>query len=298
MFADSTKATYRVHLRSFLAFCQQYGLTAVPASTNTLIRYATFLARSKTYHSVSQYMNIIRILHEFFGLNNPLSDNWALRALLQGVKRGKGTATNSKAPLLPPHLKVIHSKLDLSVLEDLQFWAALLCAFFGLLRVGNITGPHSVCRRDLLITSDGIVLSVRHSKTIQQKQRVHRVVLPFLGKTHSLCPVTALLTFVARTPLHGEAPLFAIPQGAEGFRALTAGRVRGKLRALSRLCPELPQCSSHSLRRGGATWLLACKVPVATIKILGDWASDAVYRYLQPDTKAKFQVMSKVTASI
>lgn len=76
MFANSTKSTYSVHLRAFLKFCQLHSLNAVPASTLTITRYAAFLARTKTYGTVTQYMNIIRIIHVEFGLHNPLQNNW------------------------------------------------------------------------------------------------------------------------------------------------------------------------------------------------------------------------------
>ena len=38
--------------------------------------------------------------------------------------------------------------------------------------------------------------------------------------------------------------------------------------------------SSHSFRRGGAVWLLSCKVPGEVIKVMGDWKSKAYLAYL------------------
>ena len=35
--------------------------------------------------------------------------------------------------------------------------------------------------------------------------------------------------------------------------------------------------SSHSLRRGGCTFLAMCGVMVEELKVRGDWASDTVY---------------------
>ena len=40
-------------------------------------------------------------------------------------------------------------------------------------------------------------------------------------------------------------------------------------------CPGLENWSTHSFGKGMATWLLMRKIPLATIKILGDWSSDA-----------------------
>ena len=292
-FAPSTKATYTSHLRCFLKFCAQYRLCPCPADDNTIVRYASFLARSKCYGSVVQYLNIIRIIHQEFGLPVPSQDNWYLSTVLRGIKRSKGHRPTPKAPILPQHLHMIYHQLRLHLLPDLQFWAATLTAFFGLLRIGNITGPNSVLRSDIILTSQGIILTIRNSKTIQFGERVHKVVLPYISNNH-LCPVTTLLKFLSKVtncPL--DAPLFATCGNGRRPAPLTAAAFRRKLRTITQACPLLPHCSAHSLRKGGATWLLQARVPLATVRIIGDWASDAVYHYLLPDTDAKFEVVSQ-----
>ena len=64
-----------------------YDLPAVPASISTVTRYAVYLARSKCYSSVNQYLNIVRIIHLEFGLPNPLQDNWTIQSVLKGIKK-------------------------------------------------------------------------------------------------------------------------------------------------------------------------------------------------------------------
>ena len=208
-FAPSTKATYTSHLRCFLKFGAQYRLCPCPADDNTIVRYASSLARSKCYGSVVQYLNIIRIIHQEFGLPVPSQDNWYLSTVLRGIKRGKGHRPTPKAHILPQHLHMIYHQLRLHLLPDLQFWAATLTAFFGLLRIGNITWPNSVLRSDIILTSQGIILTIRNSKTTQFCERTHEVVLPYISNNH-LCPVTTLLKFLSKVtncPL--DAPLFA-----------------------------------------------------------------------------------------
>ena len=291
VFSEATKSTYSSHLRAFLRFCAEFSLTPCPAPTSTLLRYAAFLARSKCYTSVTQYLNIIRIIHQEFGYDNPVKDNWQLSSLLRGIKRGKGVTVNPKAPLMPKHLSQIRDMLRLDRLADLQFWAATLCAFFGLLRIGNLTPPHSVTRQDLSVTKKGIILYIRRSKTIQFGERTHSVVLPYLPGSH-LCPVSTLLRFLGRTTsCPFDAPLFSIMDTAGRMVPLSAGAFRQRLQRVTSSCPLIPQCSMHSLRKGGATWLLSCNVPLATVRIIGDWSSDAVFRYLLPDESAKFRVL-------
>ena len=49
--------------------------------------------------------------------------------------------------------------------------------------------------------------------------------------------------------------------------------------------------SSHSLRRSGATHMLMNSVPIETIRVLGDWRSGVVFRYLKPSADSKLSVL-------
>ena len=50
---------------------------------------------------------------------------------------------------------------------------------------------------------------------------------------------------------------------------------------------------THSLRRGGATWLLNSGAPLHLIKVLGDWKSDSVLKYLKPDVNDSLKAINK-----
>ena len=139
-FASNTKKSYRTHRNAFL-ICNFMGYTAVPATTQTICLYASFLARSLKYikyNSVKQYLNIVRILHLEWGLPNPLLDNYYLRCVLQVMRRELGDAVNRKLPITPAFLRSILSHLDMSVSVDIVVWAACMFLFHGLLRRLNL----------------------------------------------------------------------------------------------------------------------------------------------------------------
>ncbi|WAR24216.1 hypothetical protein MAR_037885, partial [Mya arenaria] len=77
-YSDNTKRTYTSHKNSYINFCTQFGYPAIPASTQTLCRYAAFLSKSLKFNSIKQYLNIVRILHAEWNLPNPLSNNFIL----------------------------------------------------------------------------------------------------------------------------------------------------------------------------------------------------------------------------
>ena len=175
--AESTKATYRSHLRKYLEYCSKIKCQPVPISNINLCRYVAYLGRSYRFCTVQQYLNIVRILHLELGLSNPLKQNWQLSSVLSGIKRGTGVAQSYKLPIHISMLRQFHRMLNHADPQDARFWAAVLACFFGLLRIGNITVknkkswcPDKVIKRsDVSVCTKGSVLSVSCTKTIQYK---------------------------------------------------------------------------------------------------------------------------------
>ena len=67
---------------------------------------------------------------------------------------------------------------------------------------------------------------------------------------------------------------------------------------LARIGLDAKEYGTHSLRRGGATFLMLCGVPLHTIKAIGDWHSDCVTRYLKPNPSSKLSVLHYVFKDI
>jgi hypothetical protein len=94
--ATSTKASYRTHLFTYLRFCIFYECSPVPASNHTLRCYVAHLARSMAPQSIKIDLNVIRIMHEELGLENPLKGNYEIGMITCGVFREKGAPPNKK----------------------------------------------------------------------------------------------------------------------------------------------------------------------------------------------------------
>jgi hypothetical protein len=56
--------------------------------------------------------------------------------------------------------------------------------------------------------------------------------------------------------------------------------------------------ATHSFRRGGASFAFQAGVPVEVIKLLGDWKSDAFFRYLQVPILDKAKAASRISKHI
>lgn len=289
-YAPSTQKAYRTHRRSYLAFCAAIGVDPVPASSNTLCRYAAMLARTLKFTSIKQYMNIIRLLHREWELPNPLTDNFQLDCVLRGIKRGLGDTPSRKLPITPALLLQFLGKLDLRSPTDSAVWAAALLLFFGLLRRNNaLCSPStfdpegSLRRQDISVHEWGMLVRIRRTKTIQNKERCLMIPLPRMP-SHRLCPVQAIFHAFSLTPgAPSDGPAFVLPCAA-GFRPLSPAAFVSRIRSLVSLCGEdSTRYAGHSFRRGGASWAYSSGVPVDTIRILGDWRSQAYTAYISPN---------------
>ena len=202
LYADSTKATYKTHLDTYLRFCLYMGYTPVQVQPDHLLQYTAFSARCLKAASARGYLNIIGIPHKRFGLLNPLLDKWppkSLKSLLTGINRSKGQTKSQRHPISPSMFLQLHDQLNLESSFEASFWAIFLVAFYGMFRNSHLlpVSPTSFDPRKQLTKADfkifpwGVLITIHWSKTIQFRGRV--VIIPLSRIPHSpLCP-TALL---------------------------------------------------------------------------------------------------------
>ena len=145
-------------------------------------------------------MNIIKILHLEWGLPNPnpLLFNFQLDCVMRGIKRVIDVTHSRKLPFTLILLQRILHKLDLKSIPDSVLWGAIVLAFFGLLRRSNVlcspatfNPSTSLYRRDVVFYEWGILVLIRHTKTIQHRERCLKISLPRIPG-YRLCPVQAI----------------------------------------------------------------------------------------------------------
>ena len=263
---------------------------AIRLSLHRRPRYAAVLARTLKYHSVKQYLHIVKTLHSEWGLADPLAGDYYLQCTVRGIQCNLGEAQNHKAPLTPELLIQILSKLDLNRLEDAAFWASLLLMFFAMLRVSNVLCKVTSCDHSRhLIPSDlhfhhkGMDLAVRSTKTIQFQGR--RLIYPFRKSTADtvLCPIKAVVLYLALSPpLPPSGPLFVSSGSGQPLTATTlATRLKTILKDLGITAGVI---SCHSARRGGACLAYKLQIPIDTIRLIGDWRSNCYMKYIEVES--------------
>ncbi|XP_078619225.1 uncharacterized protein LOC144886464 [Branchiostoma floridae x Branchiostoma japonicum] len=266
-FATGTYNNLRTQWRSFFLFCEYFGLPALPTDVPTLARYAQFLSRScKSPDTIKIYVHGVRQLHLFHGLTAPPANAFDLKLVLTSLSRHSAHVSQQKLPITPSILLRLRSLLDLWRPLHATLWAAFCVGFFTLLRKSNLVPPSGTAfSPDKHLARESIQLTADVSA------------IP----GHPLCPRQAVLNMLHLLPAKDSSPAFLVPASGGGLVSLTHATFVSHLKTLLEAA-GLPsaQYSGHSFRRGGATFAWGCGADSNTIKLLGDWSSDAYEVYL------------------
>lgn len=170
-------------------------------------------------------------------------------------------------------------------------WCLINLCFFGLLRISSVTvrnrsswdSANILTRGDIKFTPTGCLLSLRNTKTIQFQERVFQAAIPRL-EGDPLCPASSLLTFLNMAGnLPDCSPALAYHSQCGQLVTITPPQARERFKKLlNRINVPSREYNTHSLRRSGASHLMSAGVDISVIRTLGDWKSDAIFRYLKP----------------
>ena len=135
---------------------------------------------------------------------------------LRGSKRLLGMAPFWKLPITPKLLLSMARLFNLGNPLHAAMWALFLVAFFSFLRKSNLvadspsaTSDKLPRRCDFVLAPEGAFLQIRATKTIQFKQRILSIPLPFIPN-FPLCPVPALINHFRLNRLASSDFLFSV----------------------------------------------------------------------------------------
>ena len=190
--------------------------------------------------------------------------------LKQGLKNIFAQVDIAKraTPLSVNHLIAIYHTVDHATPSGASFWFGCLCGFLGLLRASEFCAGR-LRKSDTTINNDSISLTLRYSKTSLSSTQVSMVF-----QQDELCPGKALANLLRlQSTRNPQDPL--VPLSYNCFNE-----------TLKRHCALVglgKDFSTHSLRRGGATAIMATGAPEHILQAHGRWASDAWRLYVELD---------------
>ncbi|MHB1845195.1 MAG: tyrosine-type recombinase/integrase [Deltaproteobacteria bacterium] len=261
--SEATWRAYRSDCTDFARWCETVGLSALPASEETMARYLVHLADlGRRPATLSRRLAAIAVAHQMAGYLSP-AQSYLVRDRLSGIRRSIGVAQRQATPAMTPEIRKMVRALPTS-LHGRRDRLVILLGFAAALRRSELA---ALDVEDISWVSEGMEVTIRRSKTDQEGEGVV-VAVPY-GSHVETCPLRALGAWLDATGLV-EGPLIrGISRDATisveyrlGRRLSAEGINRVVARAARRagLDPN-GVWTGHSLRAGLATSAAKAGVP-------------------------------------
>ena len=210
---------------------------------------------------------------------------------MRGIKKHQAellSGQQSRLPITPDILSNIKKVWDTTSKEHdtIMLWAAYCLAFFGFLRIGEITVPSDsgydpsthLSLADVAFNHatdpSQMDIFIKQSKTDPFRKGVTLT----LGRTQSqLCPVAVMASYIVK---RGQIPrpLFQFQNGTFLTRQMFVHHTQS---ALQKTGVDPTKYNGHSFRIGAATTAATKGMEDSMIKTLGRWESKAYQRYIR-----------------
>ena len=265
----------RSYLRSYLLFCQHFHLAPFPVTKHIYLSYLAFLANSlSSYRSVVNYLNISVHVNRSLGSDLTFLRDYDVDLSKRAVRRLLGDCVARKEPITIDILLRVFSLFNSHSSLHVCMRALFLVALFSFLRISNLVPYTRAAIRDpsachLRLSS---VTFTGHGALLRITPRQRVLEIPLLCIPGSpLCPVTALKQYLATIPRQLEAPLFVCASGGI-YQPVLAHHYNAFIKAsIAAIGLNPVGFSSHSFRRGGATFAFAshAQPPLLKRRVIG-----------------------------
>jgi integrase len=252
--APNTLRGYESDWKDFEAWCQGKGRVSLPAETATVSLYFADRSEHLTAASLTRRIAAISKRHGQSGFLSPTKQP-EFREVMAGIRKSKkDRPQTAKAALSNSELIEILEKIeendDLDRLQAARDRALLIIGFAGALRRSELV---NLDVEDIVKTREGIILSLRWSKTDQEGKGTE-IAIP-KGRKPATCPVTILNAWLTQAKITNGPVFRKVRQnGVVENRRLSDRSVALILKRCvghAGFAPE--EFSGHSLRAGFAT---------------------------------------------
>lgn len=160
----NTQRAYETDLRMFREWCEARGLTALPATPETLSLYVADVAKAVKPSTLQRRLSAISVAHRSAGYDSPL-DHAVVKAVLRGARRATAVAQTQKEALSVDDLRRMVAGIGAERRRDIRDRALLLVGFAGALRRSELVGLSTA---NVRFEREGMTLTLRRSKTNQE----------------------------------------------------------------------------------------------------------------------------------
>ena len=310
-FAEGTFRNLITQCKAYIYFAHYYSLPAFPATLAQLALFAQFLSRTfKTVSAIQNCVSGVRPAHILLGLTPPDLTHPTLKLYVRGLQRLKPGIVNRAHPLTPQMLSHMANRVDPGNPRQWATWTAMLIGFFTFARRSNLVPRSSVSfdpakqlqRADIITSPSKLAVIFKWSKTIQHMQRILVIPVVALPKC-SFCPVAAYQHLITLVPAKPSDPAFCVRKTRESSKSNVQAISQSNLQEMIKFLAadiglDPVNYSSHSLRRGGASWAYRAGCSSEQIKLQGDWKSDCFSIYIDSSFEDRTVVSQKMARAI
>ena len=288
-------------------------------SGHDLVLYASWLVstgRLKAADSLAQYISCVSVLHKKVGLACPVPSEYGpLKNLIDGVRRLAERPARQSRPVTPTILRNLlrttpSPSACATQLTKLRIFKAFsLILFMSMLRSSNLV-PESRSNIDwdailvwgrVRLASNGCIIRVEKSKTIQHRQRTHTIPLAECSDSE-FCPVRTLndlMMLYGRETCTNNTPVFRLPSSSGTWVPMTKGDYvpffKFRLKQMN-LNPD--NYGLHGFRHGGVQQCLLAEPNLGLVQVASDHRSDAILVYANVPPERRMYMSARVSASL
>ena len=263
--AVNTERAYTSDLKSYVAFCKQHGLQAVPADVDTLTEYVAHLATEKpepaagnarkkkkgqqpltgphALATIKRHLAAIRKAHQLAGHRLPATLD-ALNIVMEGIARTLGKRQDQAQAFTVEELKQAIRRIDLETTAGLRDRALLLLGFAGAFRRSELVDLNI---EQLEFTERALLVHLAKSKTNQYGAVEDKAI--FYAPNADFCPVRCLRAWLNLLGRPTGSLFVKIPRATPGQMALPSDKRLSDI-SINKLVQKRlgPGYSAHSLR--------------------------------------------------
>jgi integrase len=288
--AKNTIRAYQADWADFADWCNRHGQSSLPASPDCVALYLTDLATTHKPATLTRRVSAISQAHQIAGMDSPTRAA-KVRLVMAGIRRSKGTAQEAKTPVLVADLKRMVARLP-DCLLGVRDRALLLIGFCGAFRRSELVGLNV---GDCAFTREGLVLTIRRSKTDQESEG-RQIGVPY-GAHLASCPIRSLQEWIEKSGIT-EGPLFRpINRHGKMASARLSGAAVGEIvkKCVAALGLNASDFAGHSLRSGLATSAAAAGASERSIMAqTGHRSEKMVRRYIRAGSLFKENAVAVV----
>ena len=297
---DSTQCTYYIVWKKFNEFFIKFGSKPQEWEDHLVLFTAYLVDKGFKSSTIKSYISAIKSVLADLKIKLDV-DQSKLNSLTKAC-RLNNDRISTRLPIHKGLLQLILDQIHRHYYNRSQIYLAtvyqalFITAYYGLFRVGELThGPHAILARNVHIALNKckmlFILEMSKTHTKGNKPQLVKITrVSSIGEQPKKatnqagliysCPFDILQHYLLMRPQCREnnQQFFVFADSSPIFPSHMRNCLRIMLRNLN-LNPKL-YCT-HSMRIGRSCDLLKCGVSVETIKKLGRWKSNAIFRYLR-----------------